>query len=269
MKKKTIKIIITILLALYAVLSIKSGATLKSIFTIQGISEEILISDKLFIFTSLVFSLILISILSIMVFTYLSEKRQAPRTIKELIDTKVENKKIDKISDNSALINSTIQKLSTDIDNIDNINDFANKVLSNIAEKYDIMQALFFIRYPNEDTYKKLGTYAFYSEDEIKEFTDNMGLSGQVAASRKLLNINNIPDNYIKVLSGLGKSSPSNLLIFPIVFENKSIGVIELASFQEFNKMAEDILMKFSDKIAHTIHDKYFQENENEVENEK
>jgi hypothetical protein len=47
------------------------------------------------------------------------------------------------------------------------------------------------------------------------------------------MKITDIPDGYITVLSGLGSSSPSNLLIMPVINENETIGIAELAFFRE------------------------------------
>ena len=46
--------------------------------------------------------------------------------------------------------------------------------------------------------------------------------------------LTNVPSNYIKISSGLGNAKPSNLIILPVLFENKVKAVIELASLDDF-----------------------------------
>jgi len=66
--------------------------------------------------------------------------------------------------------------------------------------------------------------------------------------------VNEIPENYVTILSGLGSSSPRFLLIIPVVFNNETVAVIELASFKEikegWNKVFEEIAVKIGESIT-------------------
>ncbi len=258
MKNKTFKIIVSVFVFIYIVLSIYT------MFNTQDFADKIPTYHRVIIFINLLLSIILVVFLAIKLSNILNRREEQDSVI--ILPDEENKQKEDKVKaknkakNDQLLKDKAVNKLSANTDNINDIGDFANKILSNIADEYDIMQALFFVRSPNENTYKKAGSYAFFREKEIKEFTDNMGLTGQVAASRKLLNISNIPDDYIKVLSGLGKASPTNLLILPVIFNDQSIGVIELASFQKFDSHAEDILMTFLTTVADKLHNNYFAE---------
>jgi hypothetical protein len=126
------------------------------------------------------------------------------------------------------------------------LEEYANQVLINISKQIDVFQGIFFVKDSIDLVFKKAATYAYYSEEEIPVFKEGIGLTGQVASNKKLLNIENIPDRYITVLSGLGKSSPGNLIIFPVLHNESSIGIIELASFIKFDTFIELILIDFS-----------------------
>src|SRR5205807_7519647 len=54
-------------------------------------------------------------------------------------------------------------------------------------------------------------------------------LVGQAALERATIEIDDPPQNYIRVSSGLGQSVPASILIMPILFEDQVLGVIELA----------------------------------------
>lgn len=58
------------------------------------------------------------------------------------------------------------------------------------------------------------------------------GLLGQVAASGKSVYLDEVPEGYISIVSGLGTSFPRYLFIFPLLKDQKTIGVIELATFR-------------------------------------
>lgn len=67
------------------------------------------------------------------------------------------------------------------------------------------------------------------------------GLPGQVAKEGLLVNLKTVPDGYIKILSGLGQASPTNLLLLPVMAKDKVMGVVEIASFTAFSKKQEEI----------------------------
>ncbi len=253
-----LKIIIVILITIEVLLTLKSTVILKSILSTPGIENVVSLLDKIMMTSNLVFSFVIFIFLIVVIQNLYSKLLNTSQDMSVNSGSNLTQKQSKKQKTTTNIEkNKVLEELSLGIDNTLNINKFTEKVLSNIAETYKIMQGLFFIKYPNTETYKTVSTYAFYSEEAVHEFADNEGLSGQVAASQKLLNINNIPENYITVISGLGNSSPSNLLILPVVYQNQSIGVIELASFKEFDKVSEEILMEFVSKIAEVLHIAY------------
>jgi len=68
-------------------------------------------------------------------------------------------------------------------------------------------------------------------ESTVISFEFGEGLIGQAAASGKTLYVDDIPEGYIKIISGLGSASPKFILIVPVKQLEKVIGVIEIASF--------------------------------------
>ena len=62
------------------------------------------------------------------------------------------------------------------------------------------------------------------------------GLVGQSAAEGRTLFVDEIPEGYIKIISGLGTASPRYLLIVPVKKGDVVIGVIEIASFKNISE---------------------------------
>ena len=73
---------------------------------------------------------------------------------------------------------------------------------------------------------------------------------GQVAFEKERIILSNVPGNYIKISSGLGRSKPANLIILPVLFENKVKAVIELASLDEFSETHLDFLSQLTESIG-------------------
>ncbi|MDY0201808.1 MAG: GAF domain-containing protein [Tenuifilaceae bacterium] len=114
---------------------------------------------------------------------------------------------------------------------------FLEKLLSNIAKKHDIVQAVAFEKEPNSGIFQMVASYAYFSENEPPSFTEGVSLPGQVAKNKAVLNLTEVPTDYTTVLSGLGKGSPSNLLIVPVLDSEKHCNaIIEFSSFTAFDE---------------------------------
>ncbi|UII29334.1 GAF domain-containing protein [Fulvivirga maritima] len=93
------------------------------------------------------------------------------------------------------------------------------------------------------DGSRKLSLKASYAlpmaESKSLDFEFGEGLIGQVATEQKTILIDDIPEGYIKIMSGLGSASPTHLLITPIIHKDKLYGVAEIASFTSLGKTEE------------------------------
>lgn len=134
--------------------------------------------------------------------------------------------------------------------NFTNIDIYTEKVLQNIAKETDIVQGLVFVLNETDHLFHISGQYAYFSEERPCSFPLGETLSGQVAKSQKLMNLKELPEGYITILSGLGKSAPRHLVIAPIVHNNESIGIIELASFKPLGKNEESLISGICESMA-------------------
>jgi putative methionine-R-sulfoxide reductase with GAF domain len=87
-----------------------------------------------------------------------------------------------------------------------------------------------------------------------KTINIGQGVAGQCALEKEVIYLTNLPDDYIKITSGLGESNPSSLLVLPIKVEDRILGVLEIASFKKFQKHEIDLVKKFSDSLASAVH---------------
>ena len=135
------------------------------------------------------------------------------------------------------------------------ISAYTEQVLQNIAKEMEIVQGLIFVLNDTDKLFHISGEYAFYSEERPRSFSLGESLSGQVAKNRKVMILKDLPEGYITVLSGLGKSHPRHLIIIPIVHNFESIGIMELASFKPFDENEEFLLRKVSETMANLLNE--------------
>ncbi len=99
--------------------------------------------------------------------------------------------------------------------------------------------------------------YGYVRRDDVPErFGLGESLVGQAALERSTISIDDAPDDYIRVSSGLGSSAPASILIMPILFEDQVLGVIELAwlrSPSEIHRTFLEQLMETLGVVLNTI----------------
>ncbi len=149
------------------------------------------------------------------------------------------------------------QRILTRISGNDtNIYDFGRSLLSAFADVFEISQAAIFInekRKNKEILTFKLG-YAFSDpEDGSVEFESGEGLIGQVAADGKAMLFNSVPQGFFTIQSGLGKSNPVSLYIFPLKNGNRVLGVIEIASFRKITEEDVRLINHLEPMLSETV----------------
>ncbi len=134
-------------------------------------------------------------------------------------------------------------------------NAVANKVLSELAVLVNARFGAFYIlEQPEASDEAVLRLIAGYAQNGMKlkdkEFSLNEGLVGQCASDKEQIRLNNVPGEYLKINSGIGSAPPFDLVILPVLFENKVKAVIELASFESFSDTHIDFLDQLTESIA-------------------
>ncbi|MFO7400153.1 MAG: HAMP domain-containing protein [Actinomycetales bacterium] len=79
------------------------------------------------------------------------------------------------------------------------------------------------------------------------------GLVGQAALEAKQITIDNVPPGSITVETGLSRSTPAQIVVLPIQFEDQVLGVLELASFTSFSEVHMAFLTQFVEATGPTI----------------
>ena len=133
------------------------------------------------------------------------------------------------------------------------IEKYTEELLQNMASNFNIVQGLFYIKNPNEDLFHCYAQYAYFSENKPVEFRTGETLSGQAVKNKTIVSISNIPDQYMTIASGLGKSNPKQLVFVPITNQEEVIGLIEYATFEPLAEKHFNALEGISKKVADII----------------
>lgn len=141
--------------------------------------------------------------------------------------------------------------------NNDNIEELSNNIISNLIKYVNANQGGFFLINDENENNKYLELISSYAFDR-KKFSDKKiewgsGLVGTCAIENETIFLTDVPNNYVNITSGLGGSNPRCILIVPIKLNEEIIGVIELASFNIFEKFEIEFIEKVAESIASTM----------------
>ncbi len=130
-----------------------------------------------------------------------------------------------------------------------NLQTLADAVVSKVCPVLNAQHGVFYALEKNLDINTEnsmlvmFASYAFHERKSItNRFEIGQGLVGQAALEKKRILVHNIPEDYIRISSGLGRGRPLNIAVLPVLFENELIGVIELASFDAFSQIRLNFL---------------------------
>lgn len=133
-----------------------------------------------------------------------------------------------------------------------NLENYIENQLVNLSKEYDFAQAVFYVKDDN-NSFNPVSYYAYYSDEEPTSIIEGDGIIGQSIKDKKMLSIDDIPEGYITILSGLGKGNPKSLLIVPALIDNNVIAVAEIASLSDFTKEDKYLIQESISEIAKNI----------------
>ncbi|MBN2166575.1 MAG: PAS domain S-box protein [Marinilabiliaceae bacterium] len=139
-----------------------------------------------------------------------------------------------------------------------NLEELSYNIINYLVTYLKINQGGFFLlNNINEEASKTFEMTACVAYDR-KKFADKSinwgeGLIGRCALEKQTIYMTDVPDDYITITSGLGESTPCSILIVPLKVNDEIHGVIELASFKDFQSFEIGFVEKIAESIASTI----------------
>ncbi|MEU2392592.1 HAMP domain-containing protein [Streptomyces sp. NPDC007369] len=180
--------------------------------------------------------------------------------IANLRDTTLANEEQDWLKSNLARISALMQG-RRDLD------DVASLIMSELTPVVSAQHGAFFLAVPSggiteigtdggpDGSYelRMRGSYGYAGGQMPTMFRPGEGLIGTVAEEKRTILVENTPPGYLKISSGLGEAPPAQVIVLPVLFEGKVLGVIELASFQPFAQIQKDFLSQIAEMIGTSV----------------
>ncbi|MCS6974355.1 MAG: GAF domain-containing protein [Cyclobacteriaceae bacterium] len=138
--------------------------------------------------------------------------------------------------------------------NTNDLNKLADEIISNLVKYLKANQgAIYILDDDTEGEEPTISMKACYAWDKKKYLNQKIhkgeGLAGQAWQEGDTIYLTEVPQNYIRITSGLGDANPTCILIVPLKFNEQIYGVVEIASFS----VLQDFEIQFVEKIAESI----------------
>jgi PAS domain S-box-containing protein len=140
----------------------------------------------------------------------------------------------------------------------------ANKVIGELCSYLDAKVGVLYLAQEDGQDAGSLRLMASHAYTQRKnlanQFRPGEGLVGQAALEGKQIVLDNAPEDYIRVVSGLGEANPRHICVTPFMFEGQVRGVAEIATlghleaihFEYLNQACQALGVSFETTLSRT-----------------
>ncbi|MEH7413781.1 CHASE3 domain-containing protein [Neobacillus drentensis] len=153
-------------------------------------------------------------------------------------------------------VQRSLTEISTLYQGITDINELSQLFINKLSPLLQASYGVVYLRREQggEVDFVKVAGYATVDDDLVKtRFRLGEGVIGQAAADKRIFLIDQIPEHHFKITTGLGASNPRNLLVAPILFEDRVEAVVEFAALEPFESQHLTLLDLIQDKFGSSI----------------
>jgi putative methionine-R-sulfoxide reductase with GAF domain len=139
----------------------------------------------------------------------------------------------------------------------DNVQTLGDKIISSLVQYTGSNQGGLYILNDEDEHNRHLELISLFAFN-IKKFEKQRiklgeGILGQTFLEKETTYLTNMPEDYARITSGLGDSTPKSILIVPLKVDKDVYGIVELASFREFEPHEINFVEKLGETIASTL----------------
>jgi GAF domain-containing protein len=139
----------------------------------------------------------------------------------------------------------------------DDIHELGDNIIAALVQYTHSNQGGLYILNDEQENARHLelvSLFAFeHKKFEKKKIKLGEGILGQTFLERETTYLLDIPEDYIRITSGLGDAAPKAILIVPLKVDQEVYGIVELASFKAYKPHEIAFVEKLGETIASTL----------------
>ncbi|MBY0453260.1 MAG: PAS domain S-box protein [Burkholderiaceae bacterium] len=140
-------------------------------------------------------------------------------------------------------VKTHLSQVASALQSVTGFAELSQTLFSKVAPLLRLGHGVFYIHEEEMQRLRLLGSYACQQDKALNPyFAMGQGLVGQCAVERIPIVLANPPADYMRIGSGLGESTPSTITVLPIVRNGRLLGVLELATLQDFGTKEQALL---------------------------
>ena len=130
-----------------------------------------------------------------------------------------------------------------------------HSALAFLTSYLDAPVAAFYVREEN-GSLKRVAAHGFtpINAQVERTFYDAQGLVGHAAAQNRVIQLDDVPPDYLKITSGLGQASPRHVLVVPLHHDGQVTGVVEMAFLRPLVKRDLALAAIMASNIGTALH---------------
>ncbi|MFN3839441.1 MAG: GAF domain-containing protein [Cyclobacteriaceae bacterium] len=138
-----------------------------------------------------------------------------------------------------------------------NLNQLGDKIISALVQYTGSNQGGLYVLNEDDPQHPYLELISLFAfnikKHQQQKVKPGEGLLGQTYLEKETVYLKEIPEDYVRITSGLGDANPKALLIVPLKIDEVAYGMVELASFREYQPHEILFVEKLGEAIASTL----------------
>jgi hypothetical protein len=139
----------------------------------------------------------------------------------------------------------------------ENVRELSFIIIRELVTYLNIEMGTIFLTTEGDEGEKMVETIAGYAYDRRKyinkKFAFGEGLPGTCALEKEKIYINELPEDYSDIISGVGQTKPRYVLLVPLKTGEEIFGILELASFRALKQHELAFVDQLAESIASTL----------------
>lgn len=150
-------------------------------------------------------------------------------------------------------LKSQLAEMSTMLQGVNDRTTLGRAFISKLAPTVGASYGVFYLVESENDNQvlSKIASYADTGDSlGLDKIRMGEGITGQCALQNQPVILEQVPNEYIKIASGLGSSKPDYVAVFPSAVEDKVLAVVELAGFGRLTETHTEYLKQVMNNVA-------------------